>query len=336
MTLILFIHFYASGKIKRNKIIKDYKEGKIPFLVNVRILVEGFDAPITKGVVFMHLPSNYKTLIQIIGRCLRLHKEKTIANIILPFAEKGDEDSINNFLKVMAKNDSKIKKSYESKSLGGYISIDTVDDKLEDDDEENENDNEDEEENSNSNDIELKFNMIFDSMGKIKNFSELWLKRFNELKIYIDKNGKRPTHSSKDKYVKSLGKWLIKCMYDYNTKLHNMKYENIRKLWEEFSNNEKYKLYFLSQYDSFIFRLNQIKQYIDINKKRPTEDSKNKDIKIMCKWLGQYIYYYNKKKNIMKDEKIKKLWEEFINDTRYKEYMQLPTILEKFILDLNK
>jgi len=118
-----------TGKIKRNKILKEYKEGKIPFLVNVRILVEGFNAHITKGVVFMHLPSNSKTLIQIIGRCLRLHKEKTIANIILPFAEKGDEDSINNFLKVMAKNDSKIKKSYESKSLGGYISIDTVDEK---------------------------------------------------------------------------------------------------------------------------------------------------------------------------------------------------------------
>jgi superfamily II DNA or RNA helicase len=322
-----------TGKIKRNKILKEYKEGKIPFLVNVRILVEGFDSPITKGVVFMHLPSNSKTLIQIIGRCLRLHKEKTIANIILPFAEKCDEDSINNFLKVMAKNDSKIKKSYESKQLGGYISIDTVNNKLEDDEEDDEEDL-DEKEHNNSNDIELRFNMIFDSMGKMKNFSELWLKRFNEVKTYIDKNGKRPTHSSKDKYVKSLGKWLIKCMYDYDTNLHNMKDENIRKLWEEFSNNEKYKLYFLSQYDSFIFRLNQIKQYIDINKKRPTEDSKNKDIKIMCKWLGQYIYYYNKKKYIMKDENIYNQFSNFINDEKYKKYFR--SQYDSFLFDLNK
>jgi superfamily II DNA/RNA helicase len=89
-------------KKKRNDIINKYKEGKIPFLVNVRILVEGFDAPITKGVCFLHLPNNKTTLIQIIGRCLRLHSTKTIANIILPFSNKEDEKNICNFLKVIA------------------------------------------------------------------------------------------------------------------------------------------------------------------------------------------------------------------------------------------
>lgn len=69
-------------------LLKKYKEGKIPFLVNVRILVEGFDAPITKGICFMHLPSSNTTLIQIIGRALRLHPLKTIAHIILPFSTK--------------------------------------------------------------------------------------------------------------------------------------------------------------------------------------------------------------------------------------------------------
>ena len=42
-------------KIKRKTIIEKYKCGELPFLVNVKILVEGFDAPITKGVCFMHL-----------------------------------------------------------------------------------------------------------------------------------------------------------------------------------------------------------------------------------------------------------------------------------------
>ena len=37
-----------TSKKKRNDIITSYKSGKLPFLVNIKILVEGFDAPITK------------------------------------------------------------------------------------------------------------------------------------------------------------------------------------------------------------------------------------------------------------------------------------------------
>ena len=99
-------------KKKRKEIIEKYKIGELPFLVNVRILVEGFDAPITKGVCFMHLPSSKTTLIQIIGRALRLHKEKTYATIILPFSSKDDETSITNFMKVMAKNDTRLTGSH--------------------------------------------------------------------------------------------------------------------------------------------------------------------------------------------------------------------------------
>jgi len=48
----------------------------------------------------------------------------------------------------MAKNDTRIKKSFENKTLGGYISIENLD---EIDDEENK-------------DIEFKYNMIYDSI----------------------------------------------------------------------------------------------------------------------------------------------------------------------------
>jgi superfamily II DNA or RNA helicase len=89
-----YIDCHTSKKL-RNNIIDKYKKGDIPFLINVRILVEGFDAPITKGVCFMHLPTNKTTLIQIIGRCLRLHPTKNIANIILPFSSIEDEGSLS-------------------------------------------------------------------------------------------------------------------------------------------------------------------------------------------------------------------------------------------------
>ena len=68
-----------TNKKTRNDILNKFKNGVIPFLVNVRILVEGFDSPITKGVCFIHMPSSKTTIIQIIGRALRLHNEKTIA-----------------------------------------------------------------------------------------------------------------------------------------------------------------------------------------------------------------------------------------------------------------
>ena len=73
-------------KTERQKIIMEYKNGLIPFIVNVRVLTEGFDAPITRGVCFMHLPSSGTQIIQIIGRALRKHPLKTYAKIILPYS----------------------------------------------------------------------------------------------------------------------------------------------------------------------------------------------------------------------------------------------------------
>ena len=327
-----------TGKLTRNKIINKYKSGDIPFLVNVRILVEGFDAPITKGVVFMHLPSNGKTIIQIIGRCLRLHNEKTIANVILPFSNKGDEDSINNFLKVMAKNDSRLRKSYERKSLGGYISINRVIDEQDNikDEQDNIKDEQDEEQDEEDNEIELKFNMIFDSMGKMKNSVELWMIRIEEVKKYIDENGRRPSRGSKDKGIKSMAQWIRHCQQNYSKKTKNMKDETIYKLWTDFINDSRYKEYFLSQYDSFVFNLNKLKLYIDTNKKRPSNSNKDKIIKSMAQWISDCQKNYSKKTEKMKDETIYKLWTEFINDAKYKKYMQLPTMFEKFVFDLNK
>ena len=114
-----------------------------------------------------------------------------------------------------------------------------------------------------------------------------------------------------------------------------MKDENINKLWIEFINDSKYKEYFLSQYDSFVFNLNNLKSYININKKRPSDHNKDKDIKSMGCWIQNCQKNYYKKDKNMKDENIYKLWTEFINDSKYKEYMQLPTMLELFNINLN-
>ena len=72
--------------------------------------------------------------------------------------------------------------------------------------------------------------------------------------------------------------------------------------------------------EKFIFDLNKVKIYIDINKKKPVWSNKDKDIKIMSIWIYNCQINYVKKKFNMKDENIRTLWKNFINDDKYKIY----------------
>jgi superfamily II DNA/RNA helicase len=278
-------------KKKRDDIINKYKNGEISFLVNVRILVEGFDAPITKGVCFLHLPTNKITLIQIIGRCLRLHPTKNIANIILPFSSKEDENNICNFLKVMAKNDNRIKKSFENKQLGGYISIDIT----EETDDEDINDN-----------IEFKYNMVFDSMGILQNGEEIWMKRLEEVKKYIDDNNKRPSEESEIKTVKTLGKWVSHQIQNYKNKNGIMKKQIIYNIWTEFINNEKYKKYFMSNEEKWKIKFLLLIKYINTYTKKPKNNEIYEGI-ILSRWITAQQKNYLNKKKIMSNQTIYKI-----------------------------
>jgi len=311
-------------KTKRKTIIDKFKIGELPFLVNVRILVEGFDAPITKGVCFMHLPSSKTTLIQIIGRALRLHKDKTNANIILPYSSKEDESSITNFMKVIAKNDSRIKKSLENKKVGGYISLVKV---IEDE-------NDDDEENEELRDINFKYELIFDSIGIMKNSEEIFVKRLEECKKYIDINKQRPTHSNKFREIKVLGRWLQNQKTNYNKKIGIMKLENIYKLWTEFITCDKYKIYFLSQEELFNVEYNKLIEYIEINKELPSQYDNNIYIKKLGRWVCGNKKTYKTKTEKMSNEIIYNKWHNFINNDKYKVYFDLPTSETLFIKHL--
>jgi len=308
-------------KKKRKEIIEKYKSSELPFLVNVRILVEGFDAPITKGVCFMHLPSSKTTLIQIIGRALRLNIEKTYATIILPFSSKEDETSITNFMKIMAKNDSRIKKSFENKKLGGYISIEKQNDK------DNEKD---------ITDINFKYDLVFNSMGIMKNSEEVWVKRLEEVKKYIDENGKRPSKDSKIREIKSMGNWVSLQKTNYKIKKSIMSITEIYKKWYEFINNDKYKIYFLSNEEEWINNLEKVKKYIDYNNKiPPRNNNKDKYITKLYGWIGTQLKNYKYKKEIMSKHEIYKKWTDFINDEKYKKYFMTIENEDKWKYNLN-
>ena len=318
-----------TNKKKRNDIIDKYKNGVIPFLVNVRILVEGFDAPITKGVCFLHLPHSQTTLIQIIGRCLRLHPTKNIANIILPFSSSEDEKNICNFLNIMAKNDSRIRKSYKSKKLGGYISIDKF-------------------EETNNEIIKLKYEMVYNSMGIIINGTEIWYNKLEQVKIYIDENNKKPsTYCKSSEDTKSLGKWIYRQNKNYKIKMYNMKDNKIYEEWTRFINNPKYKEYFLTDEgenitngDRWMKKLYLVKEYIDKNNKRPSNNHENQNIKQLGVWIGVQHTQYSNKEFIMKNNEIYDEWTKFLKEYdkhfNNKKWHETLEILEKYINDNKK
>ena len=64
--------------------------------------------------------------------------------------------------------------------------------------------------------------------------------------------------------------------------------------------------------------LKSLKSYIDINKKRPSSQDINIEIKQLNKWLSHQVTNYNKKQKNMSNPEINQIWTNFIEE--YKEY----------------
>jgi hypothetical protein len=147
-----------------------------------------------------------------------------------------------------------------------------------------------------------------------------WIKILEWVKKYIDEYKKRPTKEDKNEDVITHSAWISTQLTNYQKKEQIMSNETIRELWEDFINDDKYKKYFLSNEEVWKKNLEFVKKYIDENKKRPPQTSKNKNIKKHGQWLNNQLYNYKKQEQIMSNETIRYLWEDFINDDKYKEY----------------
>jgi len=100
-----------------------------------------------------------------------------------------------------------------------------------------------------------------------------------QVKKYIDENDKRPSTHDNIQNIRIMGKWLSHQKENYKLKKQIMNNTNIYDKWTEFINTEKYKKYFISNEEGWINKLKDIKNYIDENEKRPSVQSKNKEIK---------------------------------------------------------
>jgi superfamily II DNA or RNA helicase len=152
---------------------------------------------------------------------------------------------------------------------------------------------------------------------------DMWPQRFEELKTFIDENGRTPSHGSRNPGEKSLGYWLSNQKRKYRPKIEGMKNVERYNLWAQFL--EEYKEYFISNYQKWINNFDNIKCFINKNKKLPSQHSTIIDEKFLGGWLATQTKNYKKKLNSMKDEEPYNLWSKFLED--YKEY---------FILDHEK
>ena len=221
-----------TSKKDRQQILKDFDDGLISFLVNVRILEEGFNSPITKGCILLHMPSSKTKIIEIIGSAFRIHKTKQFTNIILPCSSNDDTDNISKFKKITCENDYKIKNSIQKKKLSGYLSMDIV-------------------ENDNNQEIDIeeaifKYDKIYNNLD-IENLRFTnWLNKLEEIKSYLNTYKKKPRQNSKNINEKKIGIWLATQIINYKQKTYIMNQPEIYNIWTEFINNHQYKIYFLT------------------------------------------------------------------------------------------
>ena len=156
----------------------------------------------------------------------------------------------------------------------------------------------------------------FYSNQEYKNRNDKWITKLKEVKDFIIENNKRPSKYNNNEKIYAT--WINTQTTFYKNKKHTMQHQNIRKLWEDFINDDNYKTYFISNKKEWKLNLEWVKKYINKNKKKPTR--KNNDEKKYGVWLALQVQNYRKNKYIMLDDTIRHLWEDFISE--YKDYFK--------------
>jgi superfamily II DNA or RNA helicase len=120
--------------------------------------------------------------------------------------------------------------------------------------------------------------------------------RYEKLKEYIEKNDKLPSSTSKDKYEKHLGEWCVSRRK--NKKENKLSKERKNKL-------DNLPFWYWEQADPFMDTYENLKKWVEINNKLPSQKSKNREEKLLGSWCSSKKIY--KKRGKLSDDKIKKL-----------------------------
>jgi len=145
-----------------------------------------------------------------------------------------------------------------------------------------------------------------------------WYENLEQLKRFIDENKQRPSQISKNPIEKRLGHWTSSQLQNYKNKKESMKVITKYDLWTVFL--EEYKEYFKSDNEVWYETFTQVKTFMNENKKRPSQISKNPIEKRLGSWIYTQQKNYKNKKESMKDESKYNLWTNLLEE--YKEYIK--------------
>jgi hypothetical protein len=177
---------------ERQRLFAEFESGAIHFLVNIRILVEGFNAPHIRSIFFLQVSTSEIFIIQAIGRALRPHCDKRLATIYVPFTQESDAERIQTFLHQLSTYDERIKRTISEKKMGGYVSLEHGEDV--------EDEEEDDEKQEDTTDLfTFRYNLIVDRMGKSDQMEEIQLKKALEYKKFYRENDRKPVQCLKSK-----------------------------------------------------------------------------------------------------------------------------------------
>ena len=159
-----------------------------------------------------------------------------------------------------------------------------------------------------------RYNLWVEFLEKYKEYlkkkDKIWLDKFEELKLFINNNKKRPTNKSKNQKEKNIGEFLSTNQQTYkNNKMTKDRYN----LWVEFL--EKYKEYFTTDNELWFEKFEELKLFINNNKKLPKETLQNQKESSLRRWFYNQKQYYKKK---TLSENRYNLWTVFLE--KYKEY----------------
>lgn len=152
-------------------------------------------------------------------------------------------------------------------------------------------------------------------MKKLTNIKiDNWHKNFELLRNFVEKNKRRPNNKNNDKIEKSLAYWLNS--QNENFKNNKMPSEDIKNEWIEFKKIKKNFNYVKTRDETWLDNLEQIKLYIDTNKKFISGNT----CSILVQWFREQTRYYNE--NTMTEER-KMIWKEFIENNKYCQYFKI-------------
>ena len=141
-----------------------------------------------------------------------------------------------------------------------------------------------------------------------------------EVDDFIQDNKKLPMKSSKNKDEKKLSAWVDQQKANSKNEKHNMKDVN-REKWKEFVkkhqdlfiSREEHWLSHCEKVDKFIIQYDRLPRYSKGSDKLPMYP-KNNDEQILGAWVDHQKTFYKKRTHILKDENIRKKWEELVNN----------------------